>query len=127
MSQDVLAVTCPVTQSTQQTNYLVVQSPDIGLDGGFFAKLQQLMVDVLFGLGDKLFDPGRMYSSILYEPLHRETGDFASDWIKSADNNHTGSIIYNDIYAGRLLKCTNIASLSADDSTLHIVAGYLDS
>lgn len=51
---------------------------------------------------------------------------FSANVIKSADNDHSRSVIDDHINARALLEGTDIASLAADDTSFHVVAGNID-
>ena len=85
MAKNILAITCSIAQSANQAKHLIAQSSDVSFDGGVLADLQEFMVYILFGLGDKLLDSGRVDPSILDQPFHRKPGDFTPDGAETAD------------------------------------------
>ena len=123
MPQDVLAVAGAEVQGPQEAQQLVGQAADVGLDRGVLAELEDLVVDLLLGLGDHFLDPGRVDSAVLDQPLHGQAGDLAADGVEAADHHHAGRIVHDDVHAGGLLEGPDVAAFAADDAALHVVVG----
>ena len=54
-------------------------------------------------------------------------GDGAADWVKAGHHDHAGRVVDDHVYAGRLLERTDVASLTADEPSLHLIRWQGDS
>src|SRR5262245_3129944 len=60
------------------------------------------------------------------ELIERNPGDLSANGIESAHYDDAGSVVDDDINAGRFFKRANVATFAADDATLHFIAGDVD-
>ena len=67
-----------------------------------------------------------MDAAILHQALKGDAGDLAAHRIKAGNDDCLRSIVNDDIHSGQRLKGPDVASLSADDASLHLVAGQAD-
>ena len=67
-----------------------------------------------------------MDATVLNQFDQRLLGRFASHAVERRDHHDTGRIIDDDIDAGRLLECANVATLATDDAAFHLVARDVD-
>ena len=121
MTQHVLPIAGPIVEGSEHAQDLVAQAPDVRFDGGILADLEDFIVHVDRCLIDHFFDAGGMDAAILDQPFHRPPRHFASDGMKAADHDDAGRVVNNDVHAGGLLEGPNVATLAADDSTLHVI------
>src|SRR4051812_1565062 len=63
-----------------------------------------------------------MDPAILDQLRQRQLGRLAADIIEGTDDDHAGRVVHDDIDTGSLLERADIATLAADDATLHVVA-----
>src|SRR5258708_1680706 len=81
---------------------------------------------VLLGLAHDLFDAPRMDAPIGDQPLQRDPGDLASNRIVARDDARLGSIVNDDIDAGRSFDRADVAALATYDAPLHLVGRQRD-
>src|SRR3989475_1739157 len=77
--------------------------------------------DLLAGLGDDLFDPGRMNPAIDDELVERDPRDLATDRIEPADDHGLGGVVDDQVDPRGLLKSADVPALLADDAALQLV------
>src|SRR5258708_19058773 len=80
----------------------------------FFDALQ----DFLPGLGDDLFDAGRMDPAVDDQLVQRDPRHLAADGVEAADDDGFRGGIDYEVDPRRLLKSANVAPLFAEYSTL---------
>ena len=98
-----------------------MQPLNIYLLGSFFPFSAYEALHLFFARSDNLFDTCRMNSSIRNEFFHCRSRNFSSHRIEPANDNHSWSIVDDQIASACFLKGTDIATLTADDSSLHFV------
>ena len=123
MVQHVLAVARAVLHAAQELDNLGVQAVDIGLEHGALAFGLDGGVDLLLGLGNHFLNPGGMDTTVLDELFERQSRDFAPDGVKAGDGDRLGSIVDNQIAAGKGFDAADVAAFAADDAALHLVVG----
>ena len=82
--------------------------------------------DFLLGLFHHLFDSGGMNPSIHNQLFKRNSCDFSSDRIEGRQNYRFRSIVDNQIHTGQRFQRSDIAALTSNDSSLHLIVGKLD-
>ena len=68
-----------------------------------------------------LFDPCRVYSSIMNKLRERHFRYLHSDRVKAGDNDSARSVINNNIHPCCSLESSNISTFSPDDSSFHFI------
>ena len=85
-----------------------------------------LVVDLTAHLVDDLFDASRLDASVLDQILQRQTGDLATDRIKTGNRDRFRRIVDDQIHAGRLFDRFDVSSFATDDASLHLFAWQRD-
>ena len=120
--QEVLTIRRAVFHLTNQTNQLGVQAVDTEVDSRALADLDNLLFDLLLHLGYHLLDAGRVDATIGHELVQCQAGNLTTHGVETAEDNGLGGIIDDDFDARCGLQGADIATLTADDATLHLVA-----
>src|SRR5258706_4931291 len=77
--------------------------------------------DLDSGLGNDLFDPGRMNPAVDDELVQRDPRHLAADGIEAADDDGFRGVVDYEVDPGRLLQGADVAPFFADDATLELV------
>jgi hypothetical protein len=88
-----------------------------------FPLLDNSLVDLIPRFGDQFFDASRMDPAVADQAAHRQSGNFTTDRVKTAQNDCFRRVIDNNVNAGSVLKGPDVTSLPANDPAFHIVAG----
>src|SRR5438132_719525 len=126
MLQDVLAVGRPVLQSPEQLDELGVKIRDRELESGRLPFLTDLFPQLRADFFDDLFDARRVDPPVDDQLFEREPGDFAPDRLERADHDRLGSVIDDEVDAGRRFERPDVPPLAADDPSLQVVRRQLD-
>ena len=126
MPQHVLAVAGAEAQPAEQVNDLRMQPGHVGFLGRFLAELLNVLFHLGLRFGDDLFDPRRMDPAVGDQLAERDAGHFAADHVETADDDHAGRVVDDDVDAGGLLEGADVAPFAADDAALHVVVGDID-
>ena len=125
MFECVLPVTRTESHLAKQSYQLRMNAMDTDFQRRGFAFFLDRGFDFLLGLLDHLFDSGRMNPAVNDQTLQSDTRHFTADWIKPRDNDRFRCVINNQIHTRHRLECTDIPSLAADDSALHLIIRQL--
>ena len=126
MVQHVLAVAGAVLQPSHQLLQLGMEIVHAQLEGGGFAVLPDRLFHLGLHLFDNLFDARRMDAAVGDQPLDRLLRDLASVGIEAGEDDRARRVVDDQIDAGRLFECADVASLAPDDAPLQIVARQVD-
>ena len=126
MLQDVLAVGRPVLQPPEQLDELGVKVRDRELESGRLPFLSDLFPQLRADFFDDLFDARRVDPPVDDQLFEREPGDFAPDRLERADHDRLGSVIDDEVDAGRRFERPDVPPLAADDPSLQVVRRELD-
>jgi len=124
--QHVLRKAVTVFQAAEQLHDLRRNALDAGLEHGGFADLVKLFLELLADLLGQLLDTGRVDASVADEPLHELPRNLLAHRVEATDDHRLGRIVDEDADAGRRLDRADVASLTADDPPLHLVARQRD-
>ena len=95
MIQNILTVTRTKMQATQNLNQVRMHIMDTHIKNSLFADFTNAVIHLFACLINHFFNAGRMNSAILNELLQRDSRDFPSNRIKSAQNNGLRGIVNN--------------------------------
>ena len=124
--QDVLAVAGPILEPAQQLDQLRVQARHAGVVRRLLARLAHDDLDLGAALGDSLLDPARMDASVGDELGECHARHFAADRVEAREDHRLGRVVDDQVHAGSLLERADVAALTADDATLHLLRGQGD-
>src|SRR5207248_5528054 len=82
--------------------------------------------DFFAGIVENFFDPRRMNAAVGDELVQRLAGNLAADRIETADDDHAGRVVDDDIDARDLFERADIPPFAADDPAFHFVARNID-
>ena len=126
MLEYVLTVAGAVAQAAEDLDELGIEPVDTDLEGRAFAGLLDAGLDLRLGLFDHFLDAGRMDPAVADEALERDAGHLAADGIEPGNGDGVGRIVDDELDAGELLELADVAALTADDASLHFLAGNGD-
>src|SRR3954470_21257890 len=121
MLENVLAVTGPVLEPTEQFDELSRQAGHARLVGGRLTGLAHDQLDLRAGLGDDFLDAARVDAAILDELGQSDARDLSTHRIESAEEHRRRPVVDDQVDAGGLFEGANVASLAADDPALHLL------
>ena len=121
VTQCILTIGGTELHTAEKLHQLWIQAVYTDLEDSGITLLTDGFVDFLLCLLYDLFDSRRMDTSIDDELLEGDSCDLTTHRIKSGKNNRLRRIVDDQLYAGQLLQCTDITSLTADDAALHII------
>ena len=76
-------------------------------------------------LRHRLLDAAWVDPAVLDEPLERDPGDLPPNGVEAREHDCLGGVVNDDVDPGGLLEGADVASLAADDTTLHLIGGEL--
>ena len=120
--QQVLTIRRAVLHLTDEANQLGVQAVDTQVDGGTLTHLDDLLLDLLLDLGNHLLDAGGVDAAVGHELVQGEAGNLTTHGVEAAQDDGLGGVIDDDLDARSGLQGADVATLTADDATLDLVA-----
>src|ERR1044071_2203181 len=126
MHEHVLSVRRAIAQTPEKLENLGIDVGEAEGECGGFAFLEQLLVKFLTNLLDQLFDARRMDAAVLHQAFEGDARDLAANRIEARENDGFGSVVDDEIDAGRELERADVASLASDDASLHVLARQVD-
>ena len=126
VDQHVLPVARAELQPAEQLDQFGSQAVDVGVEGRLLAGLLDLLVDLLLGLGEHLFDLGRMDATVGHQLGQRQAGDLAAHGVEPREHHGFGRVVDDEVDAGQVLEGADVAPLAPDDAALHVVGRQLD-
>src|ERR1700693_179984 len=123
VGQDVLSVAGPKRQRPQQIRQFRVQPAHPGLEHRLFAFFPNPVLDIPASFGHHLFDPGRVDPAVDQEMVESHPRHLAADRVEATQDDGLRRVVDDQVDAGRVLERPNVAPLTTDDATLHLVAG----
>ena len=124
--EDVLPVAGAELQPAEQAEQFGSHPVDVGVEHGLLAGVLDLFLDLVPGLGVHLFDLGRMDAPVGDQFGQGEAGDLAPDRVEAREHDGLGSVVDDEVDAGKVLERADVAPLAPDDAALHVVGGKLD-
>ena len=121
--EDVAAVAGAEAQVAQLLDQLWVQAAHTGLKHRLFARFLQDLVHLLAGLLHHLLDTGRVDAAIDNQLGQRDPGDLAPDGVEARKRHRFRRVVDDQVDARGLLQRTDVSSLAADETTLHLIIG----
>ena len=121
--QHVFAVTVPELKLAQQSDDLGIQASDSRVEDGFFARLPDRGLDLLFRPLHHVFDAGRVYAPVRNQLGHRYPGGLASDRVETRKRYRLRRVVNDQVNACTLFNRSYIPSFAAYQTTFHVVAG----
>ena len=94
---------------------------DASIKGCLRSSFFNLLINVLFGFMEHLFNTCRVNTSVTNKILHSNAGDFTTNGIMSRNRYAFRSVVDDEVSARNLLKGTDIATLASNNATLQIV------
>ncbi len=120
--QQVLTIRRAVLHLTDQADQLGMQAVDTQVDRRALTHLNDLLLDLLLNLGYHLLDAGGVDTAVGHKLVQGQAGDLTTHGVKAAEDDGLGRIIHNDLDTRSGLQGADVATLAADDATLHLVA-----
>ena len=121
MLQKILTVRRTVFHLTYDTDQLWVQAMDAKVNSCTLTRLDNLVVKLLFHLGDNLLDACRMNTTVSNQLMESEPADFAANRIKGRDDNRLRRIVDDNFNTRCSFQSTDITPLTADDTSLDLI------
>ena len=126
VAQDVLPVTRAVLESAEQTNQLGVEPVDTCFKDCFFARLLHRGLYLAACLVHHLLDAGRVDTAVGNQFLEGKPRDFTADGVEAGDRDDLGRVVDDEFHPGQRLDRADVASLTPDDASLHVLARERD-
>src|SRR6516162_7883347 len=122
MIEHVLAIAGAELEPAQELRQLLVKRADVRLLYGLAAQLLDVLFHLLGGFFDHLFDPRWVDTAVLDQLAKGQSRRFAADVVEGTYDDHSGSVVNDDIDPGTLFKSTDVSPFAANDAALHVVA-----
>ena len=103
-----------------------MQARHAGVIRRLLARLAHDDLDLGAALGDGLLDPARMDTSVGDELGECHARHFAADRVEAGEDHRLRRVVDDQVHAGGLLERPDVAALTADDATLHLLRGQAD-
>src|SRR5882672_10731436 len=100
-----------------------MKAVDAGLDRSLLPFFPDDTVDFLSRLDDNFFDASGVNPAVGNQFREGESGDLAPNGVETGNGNRIGSIVDDDVDAGRRLERPNVSTFAANNSTLHLFVG----
>ena len=123
MLENVLPVTGPILQATNQVDQVNMHAMGTHIKSGLLTGLLDLDIQVFRNLGNHLLNTGWMNPAVGNKLQQGKTRDLTTDRIKTGQDNRLRCIINNNINAGGGFNSPNVSSFPADDPPLHFFVG----
>ena len=91
------------------------------VDGRAFAYLDDLLFDLFFYFGYRLFDAGRVDTAVGHQLVQRQPCDLAPHRIEAREDDRFGGVVDDNLDARGCLQRADVASFTADDTALDFV------
>src|SRR3972149_10599248 len=124
MQKHVLRIAVTKLYPPQQLHELGVNAMDPDVKNSLLPRLPDSLFYLLLRLAHNLFYPPRVDTAIGHELFQRQPGNFPTNGIMAGNDHGLRSIINDQINPRSRFQGADIASLTANNPTLHIVAGY---
>ena len=98
----------------------------VSFQNGSFALLLDLVLDLTLSLVDHFLNAGGVDSSVGNKLFKGNSCHLTSCGVKAGKSDSLGCIVDNKVNACEGFKCPDVASLTSDNTTLHIVIGQGD-
>ena len=98
-----------------------METVDTQVDSRAFSYLYHLVLQLFLHLLHHLLDTCGVDTSVSYQLMESQAADLTSYGIESTDNNSFRGIVNNNLYTCGSLQCTDISTLTTDDTSLHLV------
>ena len=121
MLQCILTVACPEFHLTKQLDKFRMDTMNANFQKSRFALLAHHVFHFFLCFLYHLFDSGRMNPSIHNQTFQCNTRYLSPDWIEARQDNCLRRIVDDQFHARQSLQCTNISSLTSDNSSLHLI------
>ncbi len=121
MVQHLLPVARAETQDAEMADDLRVQSLQAELQDRALPLLLDPLQDLLAGLGDDLFDAGRVNPAVHDELVERDPCHLAAHRVEPADDHGLRGVVDDQVDSGGLLEGADVAPFLADDAALQLV------
>ena len=121
MLKQVLAIARAVFHLTDDTDKLRMQAVDTEVDSRTLTRLDNLVVELFLHLGNDLLDTCRMDTAVSHELVEGQTADLTTHRVESRDDDGLRRIVDNDLHPACCLERTDVSTLTADDTTLHLI------
>ena len=110
-----------VAQAAQQLDQVGMDVGEVELEQSGLALLLDDGVELLLHLLDHRLDARRVDAPVRDQALERDARDLAAEGIEAGEDDRLGSVVDDQVDAGRHLERPDVASLAADDPALHLV------
>ena len=126
MHEDILAIAISVLQHPNQFDDLGMDPMNPKFKHGSLTSLTDRVFNFTFSFFDDLLNTARINASIRDQALERDARNFSSNGTMTRNQHRLWSIINHQIDPSRSLKRSDVASFTANNTTLHIVAGEMN-
>ncbi len=121
-----MAVARPVAQTAEDLHKLLVKLAAVCLEDSLVTGLADEVIDLRLRLVIHLLHAGRMDPAVFEQPLQRELRHLAPDAVERREHDCLRRVVDDEVHAGQMLECSNVAAFTTDDPALHVVGGKLD-
>ena len=95
-----------------------MQTVNTEVNSGTLTNLYNLLLNLLLNLGNNLLNTSRVDTTVSYKLVKCKTCNLTTYWIKTAEDNSLWSIVNDNLNTCCSLKCTDITTLTTDNTTL---------
>ncbi len=120
--QDVLPVGGAVLQAPEQPDHLGMDVGDPHLRDGIFTRAPDPVLELAHRSLVDLLDPCGMDPPVLHQLLEGHPRRLAADGVEARQDHGLGGVVDDHVHPRRGLEGPDVASLAADDPTLHVLA-----
>ena len=98
----------------------------VGVETGLLARLLDGGLDLGSRLSEHLLDARRVDASVGEQLGERQASDLAAHRVEARQHDGLGRVVDDEVDAGEVLEGADVASLAADDASLHVVRRQVD-
>ena len=125
MLKRILTIGSTIFHPSEKLYKIGIESLNSCFKGCCLAGLADGIVHLALRLVDHLLYPGRMNTSVHDEPFQCDTSYLTPHRVEGRKHYCLRRIVYDDLHAGKIFEGSDVPSLAAYDTPLHIVAGKL--
>src|SRR5690606_22220924 len=98
-----------------------VKSVNSKIDNRSFSYLDDFVINLLCCFSNYFFNSGWVNSTISNQFMKCQTSNFSSNRVKTRKDNRFRSIIYDNFNPCCCLKCSDVSTLTTNDSTFYVI------
>ena len=124
--EHVLPVARAEPKPAENAHELLVERAAVRLEHRLLAGLAHDVLDLRLRLVVHLLDAGGMDAPVLDQLGQRQARDLAAQPVEGREHDRVRRVVDDEVDAGEMLERADVAALTADDPSLHVVGRQLD-